>query len=1084
MKTFSDNRTLWQVGQTVSSVCLTLALASAAWASGIFGTVVSIGGHASDIALDEARGVLYIANYTANRIEIMNTSDRSISQSINVPFPGSLALSRDGKYLVVTSYGNFTTPSQSTNTVTIISLADRTRQTLGLAYPPLGVAFGADGLALVLTTNDVDLLDPASATFSTIETIASVAAKTLPVVPPDFPSQIQTAALGVSGDGQLIYGLTDNLVFSYSVATQSFLPPGYAPGGYTAGPPLGPRLVSVNNDGSVYATGWAINTTKLSLFAYQFSSPSGSLNIGSHAIDSAAGLIYAQVPDAGPPVAPPITSTQCFPNGICVTLTTPPPAGTPPPTPATPPNLMVADLDNLTVRQRLRIRENLAGRSILNKAADTLYSISDSGVTVFPVGSLKQTPQLTASLEDVVFQGSFCDRRVIKQQVNIVDANGGRTDFQLSLVDPAFAQSVSFSQTSGVTPATITISIDPTAFQGMNGTSAAFVRLDSNTAANLQLSTNGQPGPCPLPTGSAAWANGCFRLLLNNPDPDQRGTLVSVPGTLVDLLADPARDRFYIVRQDKNQVLIFNGSNNSPIGTLRTSSTPMQMAMTRDSKYLLVGHNDAQVISVFDLDTLQSLDPIRMPFGHYPRSVATAGGVILAAARVAGPVHQISNVDFNNRTATPFPTLGVFQNSVNTDTVLVASPQGNSIMAAMPDGNVLLYDVNAGTFTVARKDFIALSGAYAASDLGQFAVDNKLLDSSLVPVATFDQGAGGSSGFAFMDQSSVIRTTGPVTSGAGVASTGSSVALNTPGSIERVNLNQPASPLTTRTIELPRFPSSGPSSAQSAFIRTLALLANRTSIISMTQSGFTALQSNFDATTTQPQITSVVNTANQSPTVTAGGLVSILGSNLSSSTVSTTASPAPTVLGNSCVTVNGAVIPLFLVSQPQINGQLPLNVGSTGVVIAYTPGGISNPFTIGGIPGTAPTVLQVPNAPNSTILVPAVFREASSLPVNLVDPVHKGDHLIIYATGLGPTDPPVDAGVVSPSNPAALVLTKPVVTLSGVTCPVTFAGLTPGQIGVYQIDVNVPQGVSQGLAIPLTISQGTNSSTVYVRVVQ
>jgi uncharacterized protein (TIGR03437 family) len=1078
MKTYLDNRTFAPRSSHWLRMSAALALASAAWASGTFGTVVSIGGHASDIALDETRGVLYIANYTANRVEIMNTSDRTIPQSINVPFPGSLALSRDGKYLVVTSYANFQTPSQSTNTVTIISLGNMSRQTLGLAYPPLGVAFGADGLALVLTTNDVNLLEPASATYATIDTIASVAAKTLPVIAPDFPAQIQTAALGVSGDGQLIYGLTDALVFAYSVPTQSFLPPGYAPGGYAAAPPLGPRLVSVNNDGSVYATGWALNTSKLSLFAYQFSSPSGALNVGSHAIDSASGLIYAQVPDVGPPPAAPTTSTQCLPNGICITLTIPPPPGTAAPTLATPPNLMLADLDNLTVRQRLLIRENLAGRSILNKAADTLYSISDSGVTIFPVGSLKQTPQLAASQEDVVFQGTFCDRHLLKQQITIVDPNGGHTDFRLSLVDSTLAQSVSFSQTSGVTPATVTISVDPAAFQGKNGTTAAYVRLDSSTATNLQA------GTCPTPVATSTWANGCFRLLLNNPDPDQRGMLVNVPGTLVDMLADPSRNRFYIVRQDKNQVLVFDGSNYSLIGTLRTSSTPMQMALTRDSKYLLVGHNDAQLISVFDLDSMQALDPIRMPFGHYPRSVATAGGIILAASHVAGPVHQISYVDFDNRTATPFPTLGAFQNSVNSDTVLVASPQGNSILAAMPDGNVMLYDVNAGTFTVARKDFVSLSGAYAASDLGQFAVDNKLLDSSLVPVAVFDQGAGGSSGFAFMDRSSALRTTGLVTAAAGVASSAINTTPNTPGLIERLDLNQISSPLNTRTIELPRFPSSSNGQAQSAFIRTLAPLANRSTIISMTQSGFTVLPWNFDATTTQPQITGVVNTADQSSAVTAGGLVSILGSNLSSSTVSSNANPAPTVLGGSCVTVNGTVIPLFLVSQPQINAQLPLNVGASGVVIVYTPGGVSNAFTLGNIPATAPSVLQVPSGPGSTTLVPAVFREASSLPVNLVDPIHKGDHLIIYASGLGLTNPPVDAGSVSPSNPAAVVLLQPNVSLGGVSCPVTFAGLTPGQIGIYQINVNVPQGVTQGLEVPLTVCQGTSCGTVNVRVVQ
>ena len=57
-------------------------------------------------------------------------------------------------------------------------------------------------------------------------------------------------------------------------------------------------------------------------------------------------------------------------------------------------------------------------------------------------------------------------------------------------------------------------------------------------------------------------------------------------------------------------------------------------------------------------------------------------------------------------------------------------------------------------------------------------------------------------------------------------------------------------------------------------------------------------------------------------------------------------------------------------------------------------------------------------------------------------------------------------------------------TLGGVTCPDTQAILEGGQIGVYQNDVNIPQGITEGTNIPLTISQGGSSSTVSVRVVQ
>src|SRR3954467_14445677 len=81
-----------------------------------FGTVVPIGGHASDIALDESRGLLYIANFTANRIEVMSTADYSIRTSMNVaPQPASLALSPDSKYLMIAHYGSITPADPSRN---------------------------------------------------------------------------------------------------------------------------------------------------------------------------------------------------------------------------------------------------------------------------------------------------------------------------------------------------------------------------------------------------------------------------------------------------------------------------------------------------------------------------------------------------------------------------------------------------------------------------------------------------------------------------------------------------------------------------------------------------------------------------------------------------------------------------------------------------------------------------------------------------------------------------------------------------------------------------------------------------------
>ena len=73
---------------------LTLSLASAA----TFGRVVPIGGPASDIALDEGRGLLYIANYTSARIDVMSLSDNTISRSMDSPVRPFLAAGAGVKF--------------------------------------------------------------------------------------------------------------------------------------------------------------------------------------------------------------------------------------------------------------------------------------------------------------------------------------------------------------------------------------------------------------------------------------------------------------------------------------------------------------------------------------------------------------------------------------------------------------------------------------------------------------------------------------------------------------------------------------------------------------------------------------------------------------------------------------------------------------------------------------------------------------------------------------------------------------------------------------------------------------------------
>lgn len=994
-----------------------------------FGTVVPIGGQASDIALDESRGLLYIANYTANRIDVMSTADYSIRRSMNVaPQPGALALSPDSQFLLVAHFGNFAPPASTQNVITLINLASNTRQTFATGDPPLGVAFvqGVQGSqsyqGLIATSTSLLLVDPNSGAMRTVTSFSNVAA-TLPSNLATFPSAVIAAAMTSTPDGKYAFG-----VASGASNTQGFFrfdsTTGQVSGLNITSSPQPLARISAAADGSWAMVGqykWTVNLYGFDL--NQFPNSIQSTNIGGNVVDSKNALIYAQILTSQP------ANASANP--------TPAPAGSA--SPATPPVLYVMDMDNLTVRNQLFLKENIVGRMVLSADSSMLYAVSDSGVTVFPIGNLQQYPRLTTNQSDIMALGTFCDQKVITQTLTITDPGGGNTDFAIS----AGAAGVSISPSSGVTPATVTISVNTSAFQAQNGTVSVPLTITSRNAVNVPPSV---------------------RLLINNRNPDQRGTLIDIPGTLTDLLADPKRNRFYVVRQDMNQVLVFDSTTYTQLATLRTGTTPTQMAMTFDRQYLVVGHDSTQLAYVFDLDTLQAQPPIHFPPGHYPRSIAESGQAMLAVVRNAGggPTGLVDKIDFLAQQADQLPSLGVFQNNVSPAASLAPAPNGSTILLTSPDGNVMVYDANADTFTASRHDFSALQGAYAASSYNTYVAGNNVLNSSLVPMGTLETSSGNASGFAFVDKTG-LRTT--------VA------AASSPGVIQRVT---PAVSLGTSPTRMAEAPLAA--TATQPFIRTVAPLADRSAVITLTVSGVTVLPWNYDAAVAPPLISTVVNAADFTQPVASGGLVTVFGSQLSPVNMASQQIPLPTALGESCMAINGVPAPLLFVSNSQINGQLPYNVDGNATLTLHTPGGISDNYYLSVSPA-APSIFRSGTAGPMTGIA-TILRAANNQFVTPTNPINPGDYITIYATGLGQTTPPVDAGLPAPANPLPLATITPAVTLGGVNLTIHYAGLAPGEVGVYQINASVPHGVPQGLQIPLVIDQGGASTGLYVRVVE
>ena len=92
---------------------------------------------------------------------------------------------------------------------------------------------------------------------------------------------------------------------------------------------------------------------------------------------------------------------------------------------------------------------------------------------------------------------------------------------------------------------------------------------------------------------------------------------------------------------------------------------------------------------------------------------------------------------------------------------------------------------------------------------------------------------------------------------------------------------------------------------------------------------------------------------------------------------------------------------------------------------------------------------------------------------------------------MGPTSPAVDSGVGAPgAEPLARVTTHPMVFFArpspfspGLCVAPLYAGLSPGFVGLYQVNVTIPEGVPAGGEVPLTLAIGglpANTVTIAV----
>jgi minor extracellular serine protease Vpr len=172
--------------------------------------------------------------------------------------------------------------------------------------------------------------------------------------------------------------------------------------------------------------------------------------------------------------------------------------------------------------------------------------------------------------------------------------------------------------------------------------------------------------------------------------------------------------------------------------------------------------------------------------------------------------------------------------------------------------------------------------------------------------------------------------------------------------------------------------------------------------------------------------------------------------------MSATSKPLPVQLVDTTLVMAGRALPLYYVSDTQVNAQVPFEIepNATYQLVVTRGNTISLPVGV-DVAATQPAVFtDTTVAPNQGVIF--VVRTGMQFEAKPATPASPGDVIMMFCAGLGAVNPTIASGVPANGEPTTIT---PTVTIGGLNAAVNFSGLAPGFVGLYQINAFVPKGV-------------------------
>ncbi|HXJ40210.1 MAG TPA: hypothetical protein VNH18_13105, partial [Bryobacteraceae bacterium] len=608
--------------------------------------------------------------------------------------------------------------------------------------------------------------------------------------------------------------------------------------------------------------------------------------------------------------------------------------------------LLLNDPDNLLINLGVEMPENLAGKMVMDAAGANIYALSDSGIMLLPVSTINQLPLAVPQSRSVLLTNDTCQVLKLTTATTGFD-NPGRGRYTITLAAAAANGGTVVPGPGGIPiPIPGGAAIPAPAVQVVNTATTPSVTFRYNAAAATNPGTVG-PTDFLITSPEAINNPGVIHVYQNNRDSISQGTIVpvsinaSTAEGLADIWLDSARQRIYITNSGMNRLEIFDLRTKKFLAPVKVGQLPHGMAPGVDGNTLYIANTGGESISIVDLTRGIQTGRVTFPALPFNAAVAIATPSAIAASG-RGPQFIMSDGSFwkvNSNQAIPRTlNASVFGTTARAIPggnpalwTMASTPGGEYVLILSGTGAAYLYDYTIDDIVVTKQilnaPLVGYLGPVTAGPQGRYyTVGGTVLNASLTPVV------GSINGLSPTNR--LVAATTAVSANQFAMFTlpvrgNPNAAIPDAGLVELYDPTTGAAAGNTPTLEGPATTVNG-TARTNMFARTMAVDSTGGAAYVLTATGLSIVT--LGSATPSPALRPGVNTGgivslgDFSGNIGAGGMFTIFGRNLGST--QTSKAPLPTVMGGTCITLNGTPIPLALTSAGQVNAQVPVTLAA------------------------------------------------------------------------------------------------------------------------------------------------------------